>query len=51
MANRNLPAEFWAIYRAVKKAHPEYSGKRLMTVSRYAYNKRYGVEVAAATEA
>ena len=42
----SLPKEFWAIYRAVKKAHPEYTPKRLMTVSRYAYNKRYAAALA-----
>lgn len=35
------PKEFWNIYRAIKKAHPEYAQKRLMTVAKYAYNKRY----------
>lgn len=38
---KTYPKEFWNIYRSVKKAHPEYSQKRLMTVAKYAYAKRY----------
>ena len=40
MAN-TYPKEFWSIYRNLKKAHPEYSQSRLITVAKYAYNKRY----------
>lgn len=43
-----LPNEFWNIYRSIKLAHPDYSNKRIMTVARYAYQKRYGVELTTA---
>lgn len=44
MANTTTyPKEFWNIWRNIKKAHPEYSSKRCMTVAKYAYNKRYAV--------
>jgi hypothetical protein len=39
---------FWAIYRSIRKANPEYSVKRLMTKARYAYQKRYATAVAEA---
>lgn len=38
-----LPEEFWMIYRKIQKAHPKYSKKRIMTVARCAYNKRYNI--------
>ena len=44
--------EFWNIYRNTKKAHPDYSQKRLMTVSTYACIGRYGtVEAPAQAQA
>ena len=39
-----LPEEFWMIYRRIQKAHPKYSKKRIMTVARCAYNKRYNID-------
>lgn len=45
MTDRNKPQEFWNIWRSIKKAHPEYSPKRVMTVAKHAYNKRYATAV------
>ena len=43
MANTHSKTDprFWTIYRAIRKANPDYSVKRLLTLARYAYKKRY----------
>lgn len=40
-AKKTMPKEFWAIYRAISRKHPEMSKKAVATRARYAYNKRY----------
>lgn len=45
MKNTKLPETFWMIYQNVQKANPNASKKRIMTLTRYAYNKRYNVNI------
>lgn len=37
---KDMPEAFWLLYRSIKKHHPEYSKKRLITVTRYAWKKK-----------
>ena len=40
-AKREMPKEYWAIYRAISKKNPNLSNKAVATRARYAYQKRY----------